>query len=140
MRAELEQFLTMGLDEVLARPAPTEPEQRALALFESVVATVPAYRAFLAEHNVHPATVRTVDGFSTLPLLTKHNYLRRHPLPQLCRGGELVGCDMIAVSSGSTGEPTFWPRSVSDEFAVATRFEQVGRTPTGTATWPSQSS
>jgi phenylacetate-CoA ligase len=32
---------------------------------------------------------------------------------------------MIAVSSGSTGEPTFWPRSVADEFAVATRFEQV---------------
>ena len=32
---------------------------------------------------------------------------------------------MIAVSSGSTGEPTFWPRSVADEFAVTTRFEQV---------------
>ncbi|HEX2263067.1 MAG TPA: phenylacetate--CoA ligase family protein, partial [Pseudonocardiaceae bacterium] len=120
-----EQFLTAGLDEVLARPAPAEPEQRALALFESVVATVPAYRTFLAEHEIDPAAVRTIGDFRTLPLLTKDNYLRRHPLTQLCRGGQLVGCDMVAVSSGSTGEPTFWPRSVADEFAVATRFEQV---------------
>ncbi len=125
MRAALDQFLTTGLDEALARPAPTEPEQRALALFESLVVAVPAYRAFLAEHDVDPAAVRTIDDFRMLPLLTKDNYLRRHPLAQLCRGGALVGCDMIAVSSGSTGEPTFWPRSVADEFAVATRFEQV---------------
>jgi phenylacetate-CoA ligase len=34
---------------------------------------------------------------------------------------------MIAVSSGSTGEPAFWPRFVSDELAVAWRFEQVFR-------------
>ena len=119
------QFLTAGLGDVLARPAPAEPEQRALTLFESVVATVPAYRTFLAEHGIDPAAVRTIVDFRTLPLLTKDNYLRRHPLDQLCRGGTLVGCDMIAVSSGSTGEPTFWPRSVADEFAVATRFEQV---------------
>lgn len=122
---ELKRYLAMSLDDVLARPAPSEPEQRALALFESVVATVPAYRRFLAQARIDPAAVRTIDDFRRLPLLTKDNYLRRHPLAQLCRGGELVGCDMVAVSSGSTGEPTFWPRSVADELAVATRFEQV---------------
>ena len=125
MRDALEQFLTAGLDDVLARPAPAESEQRALTLFESVVATVPAYRTFLAEHGIDPVAVRTIGDFRTLPLLTKDNYLRRHPLDQLCRGGTLANCDMIAVSSGSTGEPSFWPRSVADEFAVATRFEQV---------------
>jgi phenylacetate-CoA ligase len=91
----------------------------------SVVATVPAYRAFLTEHDIDPAAVRTVEDFRALPLLTKDNYLRKHPLTRMCRDGTLVGCDMVAVSSGSTGEPTFWPRSVADEFAVATRFEQV---------------
>ena len=109
VQAALTQFLASGLDDVLARPAVNEAERRALALFESVVATVPAYRAFLAEHDIDPATVRTIDDFRTLPLLTKDNYLRRHLLAQLCRGGELAGCDMVAVSSGSTGEPTFWP-------------------------------
>jgi phenylacetate-CoA ligase len=34
---------------------------------------------------------------------------------------------MIAASSGSTGEPTFWPRFFTDELEVATRFEQVFR-------------
>jgi len=32
-----------------------------------------------------------------------------------------------AVSSGSTGEPTIWPRFVSDELGTAFRFEQVFR-------------
>jgi phenylacetate-CoA ligase len=121
----VEGFLESALDVVLGRPAPGDAERRALRLFESVAATVPAYRAFLAEHGIDPAAARGVDDFRALPLLTKDNYLRRYPLAQLCRGGELTGCDMIAVSSGSTGEPTFWPRSVADEFAVATRFEQV---------------
>src|SRR5947209_5307899 len=103
IRPALEQFLTSGLDDVLARPVAGDAERRALAVFASVAATVPAYRAFLAEHGVDPAGVRTFADFRTLPLLTKDNYLRRHPLAQLCRGGELVGCDMISVSSGSTG-------------------------------------
>jgi phenylacetate-CoA ligase len=124
-RAALDRFLATDLDDALARPAPGEAEQRALELFASVAATVPAYRAWLAEHGVEPAVVRSAEQFRTLPLLTKDNYLRRHPLGQLCRGGELAACDMIAVSSGSTGQPSFWPRSVADEFTVALRFEQV---------------
>jgi phenylacetate-CoA ligase len=32
---------------------------------------------------------------------------------------------MLAVSSGSTGEPTVWPRFVTDELGTAARFEQV---------------
>jgi phenylacetate-CoA ligase len=34
---------------------------------------------------------------------------------------------MVAVSSGSTGKPTFWPRALADELAVAVRFEQIFR-------------
>ncbi len=31
----------------------------------------------------------------------------------------------MAVSSGSTGTPTIWPRFLSDELVIATRFEQI---------------
>ncbi len=86
---------------------------------------MPAYRAFLAEHAVDPAAVRTAAEFARLPLVTKDGYLNRHPLAARCRGGTLAGCDTVAVSSGSTGEPGLWPRSAADELAVATRFEQV---------------
>ncbi len=99
--------------------------ERALALFREVAATVPAYGEFLRGEGLDPASVHTVDDFARLPLVTKDNYLRRHPLPSLCRGGRLDGCDFVAVSSGSTGEPTFWPRFVSDELGIAARFEQV---------------
>src|SRR6266480_6662675 len=98
---------------------------RVIELFHQVAASVPAYRAFLREHGVDPGEIRTFADFERLPLLTKENYHRRYPLPDLCRQGRLDGCDMIAVSSGSTGQPTIWPRSVTDEVAVAARFEQV---------------
>src|SRR5580704_5522068 len=102
-----------------------DPRTRVVELFHRVAASVPAYRAFLREHGVDPGEVRTFADFERLPLLTKENYHLRYPLPDLCRQGRLDGCDMIAVSSGSTGQPTIWPRSVTDELAVAARFEQV---------------
>ncbi len=123
--AALGTFLRTPLDQTLGRHLEAAPEQRAVELFHSVAASVPAYRAFLAEHGIDPAAVRGYADFQTLPLLTKQNYLRRHVLADLCRDGTLESCDMMAVSSGSTGEPTFWPRFITDEYAIATRFEQV---------------
>ncbi|WP_245966562.1 phenylacetate--CoA ligase family protein [Sphaerisporangium album] len=111
------------------RPAttPGPGAETALALFHDVAATVPAYGSFLRDHGVDPAAVRTVEDFARLPLLDKESYHRRYPLPQLCRHGRLDACDMVAVSSGSSGSPTVWPRSVLDERHVAARFEQVFR-------------
>ncbi|GAA3289551.1 phenylacetate--CoA ligase family protein [Dactylosporangium vinaceum] len=106
-------------------PVPGDPVARALELFHEVAATVPAYRAFLAEHGVDPADVRTAEQFAGLPLVTKESYLRRYPLPERCRGGRLDVNDTVAVSSGSSGQPTIWPRSVVDELAVARRFEDA---------------
>ncbi|HEY3262658.1 MAG TPA: hypothetical protein VGJ95_20740 [Pseudonocardiaceae bacterium] len=111
-----------------------EPSETALVeLFRRVAGSVPAYQAFLRNHDVDPAAVRTAAEIRSLPLLTKDNYLRAYPLPQLCRGGRLVAGDLIAVSSGSTGQPTFWPRSVADEVGVVARFEQVFRDAFGAA-------
>ncbi len=116
---ELESFLA-------ARAAPPQdPRERVIELFHQVAASVPGYRGFLHDHGVDPRSVRIFEDFQRLPLLTKDNYHRRYPLPDRCRNGRLDGCDMIAVSSGSTGQPTIWPRSVTDELAIAARFEQV---------------
>ncbi|HZM81459.1 MAG TPA: hypothetical protein VFC19_37525 [Candidatus Limnocylindrales bacterium] len=104
---------------------PETAGRRALALFHDAAANVPAYAAFLKAQGVDPEAVREVSDFSSVPMLTKDNYQRRYLLPQLCRGGRLDACDMVAVSSGSSGTPTVWPRSVLDERAVAARFEQV---------------
>ena len=99
-----------------------------VAFFHDVVASVPAYRAFLAAAGVDPAAVRGIEDFRRLPMTTKATYHNRYPLPQLCRDGRLDGCDIVAVSSGSSGTPTVWPRSLADELRITQRFEQVFRT------------
>lgn len=121
-RAALDHFLTTSLDDLLAQG---DPGTRVIEHFRGVVRDVPAYRAFLAEHGVDPASVQNLEDFARLPLVTKDGYVKKHPLPELCRGGDLLTSDTIAVSSGSTGTPTFWPRAFADELAIATRFEQV---------------
>jgi len=121
----LTEFVRTPLSRLLDDHAHADPFPAVLALFREVAADVPAYRELLRAHGVDPAAVRTPEDFARLPLVTKEGYLRRHPLAARCRGGDLSTCDFVAVSSGSTGEPTFWPRFVSDELAVAARFEHV---------------
>jgi phenylacetate-CoA ligase len=125
-------FFNTSLDSHLQQCLEQDAEAAVLGLFQDVAATVPAYQQFLAElaipsegFAIAPATIQTFEQFQTLPLVTKENYLLRHPIADLCRHGQLAPCDMIAVSSGSTGKPTPWPRSVMDELQVATRFEQI---------------
>jgi phenylacetate-CoA ligase len=120
-----QEFLTTPFETQLERYQTTSPESAALALFHDVAAHVPAYRAFLAEQGISYSSIQTFDDFAKLPLITKDNYHARHPLADLCHKGQLATCDMIAVSSGSTGKPTFWPRFLTDELQIATRFEQI---------------
>lgn len=118
-------FLTTPLAQRLARHRQAPPEQGLLALFHQAAEKIPAYRDFLAAQGVDPAAVQSFDDFKRLPLTTKQNYMRVYPLPQRCWGGRLEDCEMLAVSSGSTGTPMVWPRSLVHELDIAYRFEQV---------------
>lgn len=119
----LQTFLNTPLEELIGSQS-INPE-RILALFQQVVQTVPAYQDFLQARDIDSTAIQTLKDFEALPLTTKDNYLQQFPLAHLCRQGKLETCDMIAVSSGSTGQPTFWPRFISDEYQIATRFEQI---------------
>lgn len=123
--AALQEFFNTPLEARLKGHQVTSPEVAALELFHVVAQSVPAYQAFLKEQDINPASVQTFEDFQTLPLLNKENYLRGYTLSELCRNGKLETCDMIAISSGSTGKPTFWPRFIVDELQIATRFEQI---------------
>jgi phenylacetate-coenzyme A ligase PaaK-like adenylate-forming protein len=123
--AALEAFVAAPLSRLVGPRGDADAADGALALFRDVAANVPAYAAFLAEHGVDAGAVRTRADFGRVPPVTKESYVRRHPLRSRCRGGSLSSCDFVAVSSGSTGEPTLWPRSLADELPVASRFEQV---------------
>jgi phenylacetate-CoA ligase len=120
----LRSFLQTPLESQLKQDQHS-PDKAIMQLFREVSGSVPAYRAFLEEYQIDPRSLSTIADFQTLPLTNKQNYIQKYPLNQLCREGKLESCDFIAVSSGSTGNPTFWARFLSDEYQVATRFEQI---------------
>lgn len=123
--AALAAYLESELDDVLGWHTQLDPAVEALSLFHEVATDVPAYREFLAAAGIDPTSITTPAAFSRLPVTTKQNYHSAFPLASLCRGGTLDASDFVAVSSGSTGKPTFWPRSQRDELGTSFRFEQV---------------
>jgi phenylacetate-CoA ligase len=118
-------FISTPLDKLLLDQQSINPEDHILGLFHRCVAEVPAYRKFLEAQNVNPTNITTYRTFCALPLMDKASYIYAYPLAERCLGGNLKRSDRVAVSSGSTGQPTFWPRSIADELDVAVRFEQV---------------
>lgn len=122
--AAFQKFLATPLDSLL-NVENKSSETTLLELFQFVAKTVPAYQAFLTEHSIDPQSIQSFEDFKKLPFITKENYLRRYSLADLCCNGQLETCDMIAVSSGSTGKPTFWARAITDELQIATRFEAI---------------
>ncbi|KAJ3253000.1 hypothetical protein HDU77_004824 [Chytriomyces hyalinus] len=70
-----------------------------------------------------------ITEFSKAPFLEKKHILsqaaRMNADPFLARCVNGQPPEIIHVSSGSGGVPTFWGRSVADEVAIATRFEQI---------------
>ena len=125
--AALERFYRTPLADELGRHLTESPSAAALRLFRAAADGVPAYGDFLRGAGFEAAAVQSVSDLARVPPTTKDNYHRRYALGALCRGGDLSACDMLAVSSGSTGEPAIWPRFVSDEVGTAFRFEQVLR-------------
>ena len=118
-------FLHTSLNTLLSEHTSCNPQAQVLDLFQACAKNTPAYRHFLETQQINPAQITNYPAFQTLPLMNKANYMQAYPLPERCLGGKLAVADRIAVSSGSTGQPTFWPRSAAFELDVAVRFEQV---------------
>lgn len=114
--------------ELLQKRLHTEPEklwikrgqQRALRLFHEMSERVPAYKDFLKQHKFDPKSVKTFADFHTIPPINKDNYLRSYPKKSLCWDGEFAhGQWVISSTSGSTGEPFYFPREHSQDWQYA---------------------
>ena len=72
---------------------------------------VPAYRSFLKSNRSAPGDINRL----TLPDTDKENYVRVYPPGDRCVGGRLPTADTaIDESSGSTGTPFNWIRSIEE--------------------------
>ena len=83
--------------------------EQALKLFQEAAQRVPAYKDFLKKAGINSEKVRTADEFAQLPLVEKENYLSQYSLDEMSWDGCLDTAKYISTSSGSTGEPFFWP-------------------------------
>lgn len=96
--------------------------EMALELFHNMSERVPAYKDFLKQHKIDPKNIKTIQDFSKLPMLDKDNYLRKYSRDSLCWDGKFSEKQwVISTTSGSTGEPFYFPRtSKQDDYYAIT--------------------
>lgn len=85
-------------------------EAMVMKLFQYVYDAVPAYKKWLKKHKVDGSKIKTLADFKTLPLLDKAGYLRGSVYEELFPYRDLTGATTISATSGSTGEPFYFPR------------------------------
>ncbi len=100
-------------------------EKRAVQLFQAVAKRVPAYKKFLAENHIRPSSIKTADDLKRVPFVDKENYLRKYPLHELAWDGELGQASMISRSSGSSGQPFYWPSNERQRDEVGQFYDLV---------------
>jgi phenylacetate-CoA ligase len=98
-------------------------EEKVLTLFQQVAANVPAYNDFLKKFKINPADIRTLADFRQLPLTDNKNYLDAYDLASRSWHGKLSLSHFIAVSSGTTGQPHLWPRTLQTDLQGARQHE-----------------
>lgn len=95
-------------------------EERSLRFFAEAALRVPAYKNFLENNGVKPDLIKTMADFVRLPLTTKENYLLQYSLEDLSWDGDFKKEQwIISSTSGSTGEPFYFPRTAyqDEQFA-----------------------
>jgi phenylacetate-CoA ligase len=89
---------------------------------------VPAYQDFLAANGVHHKKIATIGDFVRyVPITDKKNYIKQYPVADRLWKGDLTTSDMVAMSSGTSGEPVYWPRRVDQELEAAVIHELIYR-------------
>ncbi len=97
-------------------------ETMALRLFHEMAERVPAYKDFLKQRGIDHKKIRTIKDFQDVPIIDKDNYLRQYPRQDLCWDGKFANEHwVISTTSGSTGEPYYFPRTdLQDEYYALT--------------------
>src|SRR3989338_5108764 len=102
-----------ALEELKTKPAAyweRKGERMVLRLFHHAAQHVPAYRQFLKQHHIASKNIRTLKHFRALPSLDKNSYIKAHDLRDLLPNRDVSGITTVSSTSGSTGEPTYFPR------------------------------
>lgn len=91
-------------------------DKKVLAVFKHAAKTVPAYQSFLIENHLSPNQISSTALYNTVvPITTKENYIKKYSYEARCVGGKFPCYGNIDESSGTSGKPTNWIRSIKEE-------------------------
>jgi phenylacetate-CoA ligase len=91
-------------------------EEKALKIFHAAAEKVPAYKDFLKKRKIDHKKIKTIEDFKQVPVTDKKNYVSAYSLPDRCWFGKVSSNRTMAMSSGTSGEPTYWPRNDFQEY------------------------
>lgn len=123
-KSAFEFFTTRPTIDVVLRELKTQPashwekrgERYALAMFRYGYKTVPAYRKFLTAHGIDGDKIKTIADFRTLPVMDKNSYLGKYEYRDLFPNRDLSAVTTVSATSGSTGEPFYFPRGEEQDW------------------------
>jgi phenylacetate-CoA ligase len=119
---EINTFYDMSADDWVKKG-----QDKYLSLFHQMAEQVPAYKDFLKKNTINHELIKIWDDLNNVPTIDKENYLRAYNLNDLCWPNTFHRQHMISVSSGSSGDPFFWPRSSWQEFEATVNHELLVR-------------
>lgn len=124
-----EGFYKFNTDNLVNKFISEEPEyfdqkgrEMAFKLFHEMSVRVPAYKDFLKKQKINPRKIETFKDLDYVPWIDKENYLKKYSMNDLSRDGKFV-LPIISASSGTSGMPTFWPRSWNIELETSYIYE-----------------
>lgn len=86
-------------------------ERSVLKLFHEAAIKVPAYKDFLRRNKIKYEKIKNLNDFRNVPPTGKNNYLRNYSFEKLSWNGTLKKGLVFTSTSGSTGEPFYFPRN-----------------------------
>ena len=91
-----------------------------LQLFLDAATTIPAYADFLKKSGFDANTVESLDDFQRVPLTSKKTYLTHYQHKDLMWPADVRKTVLYCATSGSTGEPYYFPRNeaLSQQYAT----------------------
>lgn len=99
---------------------------QAIELFHTVYESSKAYRHFIDSQGLSARDIRKPADYLRIPLTDKHNYIKKYPFEdRLYAGKSPSDYYMICSSSGTSGEPTFWPRDITIDNALERKKEAL---------------
>lgn len=85
--------------------------KRSIDLFQQAAKNIEGYKDFLAQNYIDPQDVKTPRDYVEIPPTNKDNYLKAYPLFDLIWKQDLKRPILFCSTSGSTGEPYYFPRN-----------------------------